>query len=223
MRADVDTVKVADAATRAEALSVIESVFAREKRWVKDVDAEIPEGIDSDGKLSWFVARVGGRPAGVIRLHYGVPLEPPAELEVTLERTIDPEVARACRLVEVGRFMILPEHRRGVRVSLALMRAAVGEVVDRGFTHFVTDVYDGDPHSPLLFHTRVLGFERIGTHRFGELSCDCMRIILVLDLARAYRRAKLKRNRIFRELVEGLQDKFERLPTTAPLCVDRAS
>lgn len=65
MRADVDTVKVADAATRAEALSVIESVFAREKRWVKDVDAEIPEGIDSDGKLSWFVARVGGRPAGL--------------------------------------------------------------------------------------------------------------------------------------------------------------
>jgi hypothetical protein len=97
------------------------------------------------------------------------------------------------------------------------MKAAVGEVVERGYTHFITDVYDGDPHSPLKFHTRVLGFERVGTHRFGELDCDCVRIILVLDLARAYRRAKERKNRMFREVAAGLQEQFERLPITKPL------
>jgi hypothetical protein len=98
------------------------------------------------------------------------------------------------------------------------MKAAVDEVVRRGYTHFITDVYDGDPHSPLLFHTRVLGFERIGTHRFGELDCDCVRIILILDLARAYRRAKEKRNKIFRDLTEGIRDELERLPL-APILI----
>jgi hypothetical protein len=69
----------------------------------------------------------------------------------------------------------------------------------------------------MLFHTRVLGFERIGTHRFGELDCDCTRIILVLDLARAYRRAKERRNKVFRDLVQGIHDAFEALPVTASL------
>jgi hypothetical protein len=31
----------------------------------------------------------------------------------------------------------------------------------------------------------VLGFERIGTHRTGELACESVRIILILDIARA--------------------------------------
>jgi hypothetical protein len=94
---------------------------------------------------------------------------------------------------------------------------AVGETVERGHTHLITDVYDGDPHSPLMFHTRVLGFERIGTHRFGELDCDCTRILLVLDLARGYRLAKQRKNKIFRELTEGLRDVFEALPATTAL------
>jgi hypothetical protein len=132
-----------------------------------------------------------------------------------VEREIDAEAARRCRWVEVGRFMIRPEYRSRSRVALELMRCAVAEVVTRRYTHFITDVYEGDRHSPLLFHTRVLGFERIGTHRFGELDCDCVRIVLILDLARAYRRAKERRNRIFRELTVGLREAFEALPATS--------
>lgn len=214
---DLSTTKVLTDDDRRAALEVVREVYQHEKRWVRDVAAEIPENVGGLQQLSFFLVRVGGRPAGLIRLVYDFSIELPSELHVEMERQIDVEAARSCRFVEVGRFMIAPHLRRQTRVALALMRAAVGEVVERGYTHFITDVYDGDPHSPLQFHTRVLGFERIGTHRFGELDCDCVRIILILDLARAYQRAKQRKDRIFRQIAEGLQEKFERLPVTAPL------
>lgn len=214
---DVTTCKVLTGEDRAAALEVVEEVYRDEKQWVRDVDTEIPADPAALDNFSWFVARVGDRPVGLIRLWYDFSIELPAELGVTIERPIDLEAARSCRWVEVGRFMIVPGYRRHMSVVLQLMKAAVAEVVDRGYTHFITDVYDGDPHSPLKFHTRVLGFERVGTHRFGELDCDCLRIILILDLARAYRRAKRTKNKLFREIAAGLQEKFEALPRTANL------
>lgn len=216
-RQPITSVKIITPEDREAALEVISQVYRDEKRWIRQVETEIPEKLDGSNNMSWFLARVGDTPAGVIRLWYDFPIELPAELDVSIERPIDMEAARKCRFVEVGRFMIRPRYRKRVRVALALMKAAVDEVVRRGYTHFITDVYDGDPHSPLLFHTRVLGFERIGTHRFGELDCDCVRIILILDLARAYRRAKEKRNKIFRELTDGIREELERLPAAPAL------
>jgi hypothetical protein len=215
-RSIVSCSKVVDANLRESAFQVIREVFQQEKGWIHDVESEIPDRIAEDSRVSWFVASVGGEPAGVIRLSYDFSIDLPEELEVRFDREIDLEAARSCRLVEVGRFMIVPRYRRRIRVAMELMKAAVREVVERGYTHFITDVYDGDPHSPVLFHTRVLGFERIGTHRFGELDCDCTRIILILDLARAYRRAKQRKNKVFRELTQGFREAFEALPVTAP-------
>ena len=83
------------------------------------------------------------------------------------------------------------------------------EVVARRYTHLITDVFEDDPHSPLKFHLRVLGFERIATHRFGELSCASPRVVLVLDLKRAYQRLKARRDRVFRTLTSGLTDALE--------------
>lgn len=82
-------------------------------------------------------------------------------------------------------------------------------MVERGYSHFLTDVYEGEPHSPLEFHTRVLGFRRVGTHRFGDLNCSRLRIILVLDVHDAHRRLKQKNNKVFREVGEALHDLFE--------------
>jgi hypothetical protein len=214
---DITTRKVVTGDDRAAALQVVREVYQDEKQWVRDLDREIPPDPSEVENFSWFLALVGDRPVGLIRLWYDFSIELPEELDVTLERPIDLDAARSCRWVEVGRFMIVPEHRKNWKVVMQLMKAAVTEVVDRGYTHFITDVYEGDPHSPLQFHTRVLGFERIGTHRFGELDCDALRIILILDLARAYRRAKDKRNKMFRELAAGLHDKFEKLPKTVDL------
>ncbi len=125
------------------------------------------------------------------------------------------------RLVEVEgteRLASLPEpaifalnHSNTVEAVLApatLMHLRGGRPV-----HFLTDVFENDPHSPLRFHTQVLGFERIGTHRYGELACASSRILLILDIARAYRRLKERDNKVWKELGEGMRDIMEnRLP-----------
>jgi hypothetical protein len=136
---------------------------------------------------------------------------------VTLEPGIDlAGLARRGRFVDIGRFMIVPRYRRNIRAALRLMRAAIVEVVERGYTHFLTSVFADDPHSPLGFHTRVLGFERIGSHRTGELACASARILLVLDIARASRRLERRRNKVWRELAAGVRGLVEgRLPARA--------
>jgi hypothetical protein len=211
-RGELETVKVLTAADRQAALSVVAQVYAAEKGWLSDVAAEIPEEPGTVRGMSWFLTRVEGQPAGVIRLAYDPNLELPPHLDFQFERGVDlARLKQGSRFVEIGRFMILPEHRSRFAVALRLMKAAVREVAERGYTHFITDVFESDPHSPLQFHTRVLGFERIGSHRFGELACDSRRIILVLDIARAYLDLARRKDRVFREVTAGAQDLLEAL------------
>lgn len=205
MRSTVTAKKVLTPRDREDALSVIEAVYLQEKQWIRDLDSEIPSGVSTREDQSWFLVLADDEPAGVIRLVYDPPLEMPAELGVSLEPHIDLEALKRCgRFADIGRFMIVPRHRRNIRVVMQLMQAAIPEVVSRGYTHLLTDVFEDDPHSPYQFHTRVLGFERIGTHRFGELACASTRIILILDIARSYRRLQKRENKLFRGLGEGL-------------------
>jgi len=210
MRSSVVARKVLTPRDREEALSVIEAVYLQEKRWIRDPGSEVPADVAVRQDQSWFLVTVEGEPAGVIRLVYDPELEMPAELGVSLEPDVDLEtLKRRGRFVDIGRFMIVPRHRRNIRVVMRLMRAAILEVVSRGYTHFLTDVFEDDPHSPYNFHTRVLGFERIGTHRYGELACASTRIILILDIARAYRQLEKKENKVFKELGEGIGELME--------------
>jgi len=71
-------------------------------------------------------------------------------------------------------------------------------------------VFAGEKHSPLNFHTRVLGFEVVGKHVFGELNCSSTRIILMLYIIKTYSSIKDSRSRIYRELTDGLRGIFER-------------
>lgn len=216
MRSAIEAQKVLTEDDRRQALAVIAEVYLEEKRWIASVGSEISEDIAERTDRSWFLVRVDGEPAGVIRLVYDPPLEMPAELGVELEPQVDLEgLKRDGRFVDIGRFMIAPRHRRNIRVVLRLMRAAILEVVSRGYTHFLTDVFENDPHSPLQFHTRVLGFERIGTHRYGELASTSMRIILILDIARAWRRLRKQQNKVWKELGEGLFETGGLLATSA--------
>jgi hypothetical protein len=210
MRSVVAARKVVSSADRDKALAVIEAVYRREKQWIADASAELPGDPGGVADRSWFLVTVNGRPAGVIRLVYDPPLELPAELDVTLEPAVDlAKLKRRGRFVDIGRFMIVPRYRRHIRVVLRLMRAAIVEVVERGYTHFLTSVFANDPHSPLGFHTRVLGFERIGSHRTGELACASVRILLILDIARAYRRLERRRNMVWKELGESVRMAME--------------
>lgn len=202
--------KILSAQDRQRGLAVVEAVYLQEKRWIHNAVAEIPADVAQRQDQSWFLVTVDDEPAGVIRLLYDPSLEMPAEYGVTLEPEVDlAELKRHGRFVDIGRFMIVPEHRRNIRVVLRLMRAAILEVVGRGYTHFLTDVFEDDPHSPLRFHTRVLGFERLGTHRCGELACASSRILLILDIARAYRRVKERDDKIWKELGEGVRELME--------------
>lgn len=204
--------RLADPETRRDALVLLEEVYRSEKGWVDQVDTEIPEPGDRSQLRSWLVAYVGADPAGAVRLTYDPPLELPREAEVELDPAIDLDrLRRSGRFVEVGRLAIAARHRKRTGVVLALMRATIAEVVERGYTHLITAVFEDDPHSPYSFHTRVLGFERIGTHRRGELRCPSRRILLTLDIARAYARLEASRGRILERLAGGREERFERL------------
>ncbi|HEU0062064.1 MAG TPA: hypothetical protein VFR19_19445 [Hyphomicrobiaceae bacterium] len=73
------------------------------------------------------------------------------------------------RIAEVGRFAVLAAHRGNLLLALALMRAAMEDILTRGYTHILTDVFEDDAHSPLGFHTRVIGFVPVAIHQHGEL------------------------------------------------------
>lgn len=207
---EIKVVKVRDSESRTQALQVIEEVYLREKKWLREPEQEIPLNIEESGKHSWFLALLNKKPAGLIRLTYDPSLEFPPELEVTLEKDVDiNKLTVECKLVEIGRFMIRPEFRKNIRVALKLMRAAIKEVVERGYTHFLTDVFEDEPNSPLHFHTKILGFERIGSHLRGELNCSYKRIILTLDILKAYQRLKMRNDKIYKEVTEEIRELLE--------------
>jgi hypothetical protein len=196
---------------RAAAMEIIHQVFCIEKNWIPAAQGQIPDDFSSNGNCSWFIAKMNGIPAGLLRLQYDPSLDIPEEYGVRLMPGISIEnMKRSGRYVEIGRFMILEKFRRNHRVALRLMRSATAEVIERDYTHFITDVFEGEKHSPLNFHTRVLGFEVIGKHLFGELNCSSTRIILTLDILKLYSRIKDSRSRIYQELTEGMKGIFER-------------
>ncbi len=203
--------KIVNASDRDTALDIIDKVFCIEKNWISSAYNQIPEDISENSAYSWFIAKVNDNPAGLLRLQYDPSFDIPAEYDVRLMPGIEIEtLKKAGRYVEIGRFMILEKFRKNYRIALHLMRAATAEVIDRDYTHFITDVFEGEKHSPLHFHTRVLGFEVIGTHMLGELNCSSTRIILTLDILNLYSRIKDSRSRIYQELIYGLQGIFDR-------------
>lgn len=200
----ITAVKVLNEKNRQDAIKVIKEVYKNEKNWINDPNAEIPENIGESKKYSWFIAKVNGKPAGVIKLTYDPNLEFPPDFKVTLNQDIDLEkVAKMYKIVDIGRFMILPKYRKKIMVALRLMKIAIKEVIKRDYTHFITDVFEGEQHSPLGFHTRILGFEVIGKHIHGELNCSCTRIILTLDILKNYKRLKEKKNKVFNIITSG--------------------
>jgi len=199
---------------RRAALAVLAETYQGEKGWVSDPESQIPRTDVRRRDIAWYIVRIDGRPAGVLRTLFDPPVK--QYLEYGLKFT-DPNIdierfLSDTRIAEVGRFAVVPEHRGNVMLAAALMRAATEETVTRGFTHFVTDVFEDDPHSPLGFHTRVMGFTQIATHDHGELNCASRRITLVLNLKQSYQRLKSRGNWFFRYLTaqwpEALHRRF---------------
>lgn len=190
---------------RQKVLSVLRATYQEEKGWVADVEQQFPASDLGRGDISWFLSTRRSEPVGVLRVLYDPPVQQylayglkPIDASLDIASLIARE-----RLVEVGRFAVMPSRRRGIVAVLGLIRAATREIVARGCTQIVTDVFENDPHSPFKFHTRVVGFRPVATHETGELRHKGRRITLLLDLKVGYRRLKLTSNRFFKSLTRG--------------------
>jgi hypothetical protein len=205
-------------ADRAQALVVLQATYRQEKAWVTDETKVFQIEDLSRDSVSWFVVFLDNNPVGVLRVLYDPPLQLYKEYGfkqigagIDVASFIDKN-----RAAEIGRFAVLPELRRNPVIVVMLMAAASMESIQRGCTHYITDVFEGEKHSPYDFHTRVMGFKAVATHDVGELLCPNRRITMVLDLHEGYRRLRAKQNWIFRLLTEKWPPEVHRLFDCSP-------
>jgi hypothetical protein len=208
----VQAERIRDETDRAAALSVLRATYQSEKGWIIDPANQLPASDLQRPDITWFLVRLEGQPVGVLRTLYDPPILQYAKYGLKLiDKRIDIEkFLKQNRIAEVGRFAIVAPHRSNVLLAAALMRASTEEVVARGYTHLVTDVFEDDPHSPLGFHTRVMGFLPVATHDHGELNCKSRRITLLLDLKSTYRRLRARGNWVYRYLTARWPDALHR-------------
>jgi hypothetical protein len=213
---DHDELKVArikDEAGRRSALEVLRATYQNEKGWVSDPEQQIPRADVGRPDIAWFVVHLDERPVGVLRVLYDPPLVQHAKhggFKLLGPRSDVERYLKHSLIAEIGRFAVVAEHRSNFMLAAALMRAATEDMVSRGYTHIITDVFEDDPHSPFGFHTRVMGFLPIATHDRGELNCKSRRITMVLDLKSSYQRLKARGNWLFRYLTRHWDDALHR-------------
>lgn len=170
-----------------------------------NVDQVFPGSDLGRNDVVWFLATIRDEPVGVLRVVCDPPIEQYLRYGLKLiDETLKVEhFLKTSRIAEIGRFAVVPERRNSIGVVLSLMRAATREIVARGYTQLITDVFENDPHSPFGFHTRILGFKPVATHETGELRFKGRRITLLLDIKVAYRTLKARGNWFFKALTRG--------------------
>jgi hypothetical protein len=206
------TRRVTSEVERQQVIDVLRQTYAREKGWILEPESQIPADDLGRDNVAWFVTLVGGEPVGVLRILFDPPIEQYAKYSLKL---IDPafkvdELLAGSRIAEVGRFAVVARRRGRFTVATSLMRAAFSEIIARGYSHLVTDVFEDDPHSPYGFHTRVIGFKPIATHEVGELRSRSRRITLVLDMRAAYLRLRDHSRWLFQNLTLGWSERMHR-------------
>ncbi len=209
----VSVIRVEDEAGRQQALSVMRAIYRDEKNWVSVDEKLVGVGDVSSEEISWFVVRVDNTPVGVLRLLYNLPVDlyKAYGFKMTLPNFDLEAFLRTNRIAEIGRFAVLPDYRKFIVVAGALMRAAVRETVERDYTHYITDVFEGEVNSPYDFHRRVMGFQTVATHDTGELNCPCRRITMLLDIKEAYERLRKEGGWVFRFLMGDWSDAHHRM------------
>lgn len=197
---------------RQAALALLAATYAQEKGWIAEPQTQFPAAHLGRPDIAWYLVAMAGEPVGVLRSLYDPPLLQYANYDLKiLDRRLDIKSFLAQnRIAEVGRFAVLAAHRGNLLLALALMRAAMEDILNRGYTHIITDVFEDDAHSPLGFHTRVIGFVPVAIHQHGELNCPSRRITLLLDLKSSYHRLKARGNWVYRHLTAGWPQELHR-------------
>lgn len=201
----VQAVRIRDQRQREGALQVLRTTYRDEKGWVDDEATQLPPDDMQREDVAWFGAFAEERAVGVLRVLYDPPLEQylKYDLEMLDDRLDIATFIRRHRIAEIGRFAVIADRRRNMSIALALLREAIADTVRRGYSHYVTDVFEGEVNSPYAFHTRVLGFVPVATHATGELNCDHRRVTLVLDLHQCYARLRATNGYFFRLVTQG--------------------
>ena len=215
----INVIRASNAEDRELAVQVLKSTYVNEKHWIQDEEKIFPMSDLEAKDISWFVASNATQPIGVLRVMYNPPLELYKEYGMqALESGLDVEAfVKNNRIAEIGRFAVVPEFRKFIVVAAALMREASRETVANDYTHYVTDIFEGEVHSPYDFHTRVMGFQPVATHDVGELNCPNRRITMVLDLKSAYQRIQTKQKWIYRYLTKDWDESLhEKLRNGSP-------
>lgn len=202
--------RIESLAAREGALEVLTSVFCGEKGWIDDLEEFFPENDLEREQVSWFLATVDDQPVGVMRVLYEIPFDLYMDYGFEMSDSgFDVEAfVRNNRIAEIGRFAIIPQYRKRILVATLLMRAAVIDTMDRDYTHFITDVFENDPNTPLEFHQRILGFKPVATHHIGELNHVGRRITLLVDVKEQLRRLYNCNNWIFRIISQGWKERL---------------
>jgi hypothetical protein len=228
LRNRVNVIRVGDETGRQQALEVMRAIYRDEKGWVQQDEKLISADDLTNPAVSWFVVRDDQTPVGVLRVLY----EPPLDLYKTygfkvVVKGIDLDAfIRSTRIAEIGRFAILPKYRSNIRAALGLMNAAVKDTLAREFTHYITDVFEGEQHSPYDFHTRVMGFTVVATHDTGELNCPCRRLTMLLDIRAGYKRLCSTNGMVYRAVTNGFTPEMIRFltaPSSSPTIPASAS
>lgn len=206
------TRRVGSEGERLQVIDVLRQTYAREKGWIVEPESQIPrDDLEREG-VAWFVTTLNGEPVGVLRILFDPPIAQYIKYDL---KPIDPafkveDLIAGSRTAEVGRFAVVAKRRGRMMVATSLMRAAFSEIISRGYTHLVTDVFEDDPHSPYGFHTRVIGFKPIATHDGGELHCRSRRITLLLDMRDSYYRMRDHSRWLFQALTNDWTDRMHR-------------
>ncbi len=189
----------------AEALNIFKEVYQEEKGWVGDRAQVFPLEDLHRSCVDWLGVRAGKRLVGVVRVLYELPFElyKSYGFKLTANGLDIEKFIRDNRIAEVGRFAVLPQYRREIMAVAMLMRSAGMAAIARGFTHFITDVFEDDPNTPHGFHRRVLGFVEVATHDHGELKCASRRITMLLDLKQALTHIEGRKGWLFRFFRSG--------------------
>lgn len=197
--------KIDSRESHGQALEIFQQVYEQEKGWVGDRMQLFPVEDLNQERVDWLGVRAGDRLVGVVRVLYEIPFElyDTYGFKLTASGLDVARFVRNNRIAEVGRFAVLPSHRREIMAVAMLMREAGRTAIARGFTHFITDVFEDDPNTPHGFHRRVLGFEEVATHDHGELKCSSRRITMLLDLKAAMTRIEGRKGWLFRFFKAG--------------------
>src|SRR6476646_3085888 len=111
--------RVRDRGGRQQVVAVLRDTYQREKHWVSDPEGQFPHSDLERGDISWFAARVEGRPVGVVRMFYDPPIEAYAAYGFRLlDQSIKVEdFIRRRGLAEIGRFAVLPKRRGKIMLA----------------------------------------------------------------------------------------------------------